>query len=60
MRFSHSVCVNNIVLGAVAAIVIAFTLAVPSVHGISTWKYVLAAIGVMLFVVAGRDTSPKP
>jgi uncharacterized membrane protein YeiH len=52
--------VNNIVLGAVAAIVIAFTLAVPSVHGISTWKYVLAAIGVMLFVVAGRDTPLKP
>jgi hypothetical protein len=52
--------VRNIVLGAVTALVGAFTLAVPSIHGVSTWKYVLAAIGVMLFVVAGRDTLPKP
>jgi hypothetical protein len=52
--------VRNIVLGTVTAIVAAFTVAVPSVHGVSTWKYVLAAIGVMLFVVAGRDSSPKP
>jgi hypothetical protein len=51
--------VRNIVLGGVAAVVAAFTVAVPSVRGISTWKYVLAAIGVMLFLAAGRDRSTK-
>jgi hypothetical protein len=39
---------------------VAFTVAVPSVYGISTWKYVLAAIGLMLFVLAGRDTPTRP
>jgi hypothetical protein len=51
--------VRNIVLGGIAAVVAALTVAVPSVHGISTWKYVLAAIGVMLFLAAGRDRSTK-
>jgi hypothetical protein len=35
--------------------VLAFTVAVPSVFGISTWKYVLAAVGLMLFLLAGRN-----
>ena len=49
----------RLVLGLGAAIVIASMLAVPSIYGVSTWKYVLAAFGVLLFVMAGRDTSTK-
>jgi hypothetical protein len=40
----------RIIAAAATAIVIAFTIAVPSLRGISTWKYALAALGVVLFV----------
>jgi hypothetical protein len=40
----------RIIVAAGAAIVIAFTIAVPSLGGISTWKYALAALGVVLFL----------
>jgi hypothetical protein len=50
---------RRIILGAAIAIVLAFTVAVPTIRGISTWKYLLAAIGVMLFLAAGRDRSTK-
>jgi hypothetical protein len=40
----------RIIVGAAAAIVIEFTMAVPSLRGISTWKYALAALGLVLFV----------
>jgi hypothetical protein len=45
----------RIIVAAVAAIVIAFTIAVPSLRGISTWKYALAALGVVLFVWGSVD-----
>ena len=51
---------RNIVVGALAAAVVAFTIAVPSVYGIATWKYLLAVIGLMLFVLAGRATTTRP
>ena len=50
---------RSIILGSCAAIVMAFTLAVPHVYGVSTWKYVLAAIGLMLFFLADRDGSTR-
>lgn len=46
-------------VAAGAAIVIAFTIAVPSLRGISTWKYALAGLGVMLFILGGSDRSSK-
>jgi len=46
-------------MAAGTAIVIAFTIAVPSLHGISTWKYVLGVIGFALFLLAGRDDSSR-
>jgi hypothetical protein len=49
----------RITLAAAAAIVIAFTIAVPSLAGISTWKYALAALGVVLFVLGGSDKSGR-
>ena len=48
---------RNIALGATVAILLAFTTVVPTIRGVSTWKYVLAAIGVLLFVLAGRSES---
>jgi hypothetical protein len=51
--------VRSIILGSSAAIVMAFTLIVPRVYGVSTWKYVLAAIGVTLFFLADRDGSTR-
>ena len=45
----------RIIVAAGAAIVIAFTIAVPSLRGISTWKYALAALGVVLFILGGSE-----
>jgi len=47
---------RNVVLAAAAASLVALLLAVPSIGGVSTWKYVLAAMGLALFVLAGRGT----
>ena len=60
MRFLHLVCASNsvrLIVAAGIAIVIAFTIAVPSLGGVSTWKYALAALGVALFVLGGSDKS---
>jgi hypothetical protein len=45
----------RIIIAAGAAIVIAFTIAVPSLRGISTWKYALAALGMALFLWGSVD-----
>jgi hypothetical protein len=47
---------RNIVVGAAAAIVIAFVLVVPRIGTVATWKVVLGAAGVAVFVLAGRET----
>ena len=44
---------RNIVVGAVVATAIALML-IPSLGGISTWKYVLAAIGLALWFLAEK------
>ena len=44
---------RNIVFGAIVATTVAIILIVPSINGISTWKYVLAAIGLVMVVRAG-------
>jgi hypothetical protein len=41
--------------GTGTAFAIAFTIAVPSVRGISTWKYALAALGIVLFMWGSVD-----
>ena len=43
------------VAGAVAAAaVMAAVLAVPEIGGVATWKWVLGAIGLVLFAAGGR------
>jgi hypothetical protein len=45
---------HNIVLGAVAATAIALMLIVPNIGGISTWKYLLAAIGLVFWFLSAK------
>jgi hypothetical protein len=45
----------RLIVGTGTAFAIAFTIAVPSLRGISTWKYALAAVGVVLFVWGSVD-----
>ena len=46
---------RNLVAGLVAAAAVAFIAAVPTIGGISTWKYLAGAIGMALFVRAGMS-----
>ena len=46
---------RNISLGFGVAFLIALMMAIPQVGGISTWKIVLGAIGVVMVLLAGRD-----
>ena len=48
-----------IIIGAVGAVVLAFVVAVPTLDGVSTWKYVLGAIGLVLFILGGRNVPPE-
>jgi hypothetical protein len=51
---------RNIVFGAGAAIVIAFVLVVPRIGTVATWKVVLGAAGLAVFILAGRETISSP
>jgi hypothetical protein len=46
---------RNIVFGVGAAIVIAVALVVPRIGTVATWKVVLGAAGLAVFILAGRD-----
>jgi hypothetical protein len=48
---------RNLLAGFAIAIVMAFVLAVPSIGHVSTWKIVLALLGLALFVVGGPHRS---
>ena len=50
--------IRNIVGGLAIATVIAVIMMVPSFRGISTWKYLLGVIGLVLFLLAGRQPWP--
>ncbi len=45
--------VRNLIVGAVVAVAIATAMVVPNIGGVSTWKVLLGAFGVILFVLAG-------
>lgn len=46
--------VGNLVGGFTLAATVAFTLAVPTIGSLSTWKIVLGLVGFVIFVRAGR------
>jgi hypothetical protein len=45
---------RNLVFGTALAALFAVVMLVPSIGGVSTWKWILAAGGLALFVLAGR------
>ena len=49
--------VIRIVAGLMIALVAAALVVVPSIFGVATWKWVLGAAGLALFVSAGRRRS---
>jgi uncharacterized membrane protein YeiH len=48
----------NFIMGLIVAAVIATPLVVPTIAGISTWKYLAGAIGLAVFVRAGMSRPP--
>ena len=52
MRSGRSV--RTLAVGTGVAMVIAFTMAVPIVGTLSTWKIVLGVVGLVIFFRAGR------
>ena len=44
----------RIAAGLLFALVAAALVAMPSIFGVATWKWVLGAIGLAIFVSAGR------
>jgi hypothetical protein len=47
--------VGNIMYGTGTAAALALMLAIPTIATVATWKVLLAVVGVMLFMFAGRD-----
>ena len=47
----------NLVGGLGLAVLLAAPFVVPTIAGISTWKYVLGAVGLWVFVRAGMSRS---
>jgi hypothetical protein len=47
--------VRKVLLGGLVAVIVALPFAIPEIAGVATWKIVLAAIGLVLFAIAGRD-----
>jgi len=45
--------VRNLLAGTAAATAFALLMAAPTLGGISTWKVVLAVIGLLLFTLSG-------
>jgi len=45
-------------LALAVAAVPAIVVFVPTIAGVSTWKWVLGIVGVMIFVLAGRQGRP--
>ena len=44
----------RIAVGLIIAVAAAFVMTVPEIGGVATWKWVLAAIGLAVFVAGGR------
>jgi len=50
---------RNLVIGVVVAVALALALSPARIAGIDAWKIVLAAIGAVLVVTAGRGEKVK-
>ena len=50
--------VRNLVSGAAAAAVLAIVMFAPSIAGVSTWKWMLGLVGLVLWFLAERAKPP--
>ena len=46
---------HNILLGVVVAMVLALIMIIPNIGGVGTWKYALAALGLVLWFLAEKQ-----
>jgi len=51
--------VRRILIGLGVAILLAAIGVTPTIAGVATWKFVLAAFGVALFILAERQTGGR-
>ena len=51
---------RNLAGGLLVAVLLAVPFVVPVIAGIDTWKYLLGAVGMWLFVRAGMGRPPPP
>ena len=49
---------RTVVLAAVIAVTLTILAIVPSIAGVSTWKWALGVLSVVLFVLAERQKRP--
>ncbi len=49
--------IQNLAAGLGLAVLLAAPFALPTIAGISTWKYLLGAIGLWVFIRAGMSRS---
>jgi uncharacterized membrane protein YeiH len=45
---------RRLVVAALVAVAVAVFMAVPRIAGIETWKWLLAAVGLTLFILSGQ------
>jgi hypothetical protein len=56
--FLQAVILKRLSLGLAVAAVPAIVVFVPTIAGVSTWKWVLGIVGLMIFMLAGRQGRP--
>ncbi len=47
---------RRLIVGALIAVAVFASVALPPIAGIAVWKYVLGAVAIWLFVLAGRTS----
>jgi hypothetical protein len=51
--------IGNLVGGAAAAAILAIVMFIPTIAGVSTWKWMLGLVGLLLWFLAERAESPR-
>ena len=51
--------IGNLVGGAAAAAILAIVMLIPTIAGVSTWKWMLGFVGLLLWFLAERAESPR-
>jgi len=51
--------IGNLVGGAAAAAILAIVMLIPTIAGVSTWKWMLGFVGLLLWFLAEWAESPR-